>query len=101
IPEILMVAWLAFVAFGLLKDHAAAWVLFGALYFGGLRAGELLVQPAPPDRAAGWTVIVLVLLAAAALVAGRRQRPEAAAAEVLGPEPVVPLPPNVRQEPVE
>jgi membrane protease YdiL (CAAX protease family) len=94
IPEILMAAWLAFVAFGLLKDHAAAWVFFGALYFGGLRAGELLVQPAPPDRAAGWTVIVLVLLAAAALVAGRRQRPEAAAAEVLVTKPVVPLPPK-------
>ncbi|HEV8611534.1 MAG TPA: CPBP family intramembrane glutamic endopeptidase [Thermoanaerobaculia bacterium] len=73
VPEVVMAAWLGFVAFGLLKDHAAAWVLFGAFYLGGNRAAELLGQPAPPDRAAGWSVVVLVVLAAAALVAGRRE----------------------------
>jgi hypothetical protein len=72
LPEIVMAAWLAFCVFGLLKDHAAAWVLFGALYFGGSRAVELLAQPAAPDRAAGWTVAVLVILASSALLAGRR-----------------------------
>jgi Type II CAAX prenyl endopeptidase Rce1-like len=73
LPEIVTAGWVGFVAFGLLKDHAAAWVLFGGLYFGGNRAAELLGQPAPPDRAAGWAVVVLVLLAAGILLAGRRQ----------------------------
>ena len=73
LPEIVMAGWLAFCVFGLLKDHAAAWVLFGALYFGGSRAVELLAQPATPDRAAGWTVAVLVILASVALLAGRRE----------------------------
>jgi hypothetical protein len=88
IPEVLMTAWLAFVAFGLLRDHAAAWVLFGALYFGGLRAAELLSQPAPQDRSAGWAVVVLVVLAAAALLAGHRARPVPVAVEALAPEPL-------------
>jgi hypothetical protein len=99
IPEILLAAWFAFVAFGLLKDHAAAWVFFGALYFGGLRAGELLVQPAQQDRAAGWTVALLVLIAAAVLVAGRRQRPEPLLAAGPVPEPIVPPPPAEVPEP--
>jgi len=73
LPELVMAAWLAFCVFGLLKDDAAAWVLFGALYFGGSRAIELLAQPATPDRAAGWTVAVLVILASVALLAGRRE----------------------------
>ena len=94
IPEILIAGWLAFAAFWLLRDHAAAWVLFGALFFGGLRAAELLSQPAAADRTAGWTVVVLVLLAAIALVAGRRQSSDAWAAAPAIPEPVpVPGPP--------
>jgi hypothetical protein len=92
IPEILIAAWLAFCAFGLLRDHAAAWVLFGAFFFGGLRAVELLSHPAPPDRAAGWTVIVLVLLAAAALLAGRRPRVDTGSA-IPEPVPVAAAPP--------
>jgi hypothetical protein len=92
IPEILIAAWLAFSAFGLLRDHAAAWVLFGAFFFGGLRAVELLSQPAPPDRAAGWTVVILVLLAAAALLAGRRRRVDAGS-EIPEPVPVAAAPP--------
>jgi hypothetical protein len=93
-----MAAWLAFCVFGLLKDHAAAWVLFGALYFGGFRAVELLVQPAAPDRVAGWTVAVLVILASAALLAGRRERVAAAPETVLS-EPTAPLPSSLAEEP--
>ncbi|HEY6066915.1 MAG TPA: lysostaphin resistance A-like protein [Thermoanaerobaculia bacterium] len=88
LPEVLTAAWLAFVAFGLLKDHAAAWVLFGALSLGGNRAAELLGQPAPPDRVAGWTVVVVVALAAGALLAGRRE-PRSLPGEV----PAAELPP--------
>jgi hypothetical protein len=99
VPDVLMAAWLGFVAFGLLKDHAAAWVLFGGLYFGGLRAAELLSQPAPPDRAAGWAVVVLVVLAAGALVAGRRSPLESAALAVPIREPLDSLPPAATKEP--
>ncbi|PYQ36282.1 MAG: hypothetical protein DMF55_05430 [Acidobacteria bacterium] len=74
LPEVAIAAWLAFCVFGLLKDHAAAWVLFGALFFGGSRAIELLAQPATADRAAGWTVVALVVLASAVLLAGKRER---------------------------
>ena len=94
VPEVLMAAWLGFVAFGLLRDHAAAWVLFGALFFGGLEAAELLSQPAPPDQASGWAVVALVALAATALVAGRRERAESEPLAAPVPEPV-PLPPVV------
>jgi hypothetical protein len=94
IPEILMAAWLGFAAFGLLKDHAAAWVLFGALFLGGLQAAELLSQPAAPDQASGWAVLVLVALAATALIAGRRERTESEPLPASVPEPV-PLPPVV------
>ncbi|HZI66459.1 MAG TPA: CPBP family intramembrane glutamic endopeptidase, partial [Thermoanaerobaculia bacterium] len=92
LPEVVVAGWLAFCAFGLLKDHAAAWVLFGALYFGGMRAAELLSQPAPPDRAAGWTVLVLCALAAAALLAGRRDRASDERAGLADFEPAAPLP---------
>jgi membrane protease YdiL (CAAX protease family) len=94
LPEVVTAAWLGFVAFGLLKDHAAAWVLFGALYFGGNRAAELLGQPAPPDRAAGWAVLVLVLFATAVLLAGRRERAGPARSEAIVGEPA-PLPPAI------
>ena len=93
LPEVVVAAWLAFCAFGLLRDHVAAWVLFGALYFGGARAVELLSQPAPPDRAAGWTVLVLCALAALALLAGRRtSEPAGRAGPAPDLEPAPPLP---------
>ena len=94
LPEILLVGWLAFCAFGLLKDHVAAWVLFGVLYFGGMRAAELLSQPAPPDRSAGWTVVVLCVLAAAALLIGRREDGTLAPPEI-EPPPPLPAPSDV------
>jgi MFS family permease len=94
LPEALMAAWLAFCVFGLLKDHAAAWVLFGAIYFGGMRAAELLGQSAAQDRAAGWSVVVLVVLAAVALLAGRRQAPASMTPAVVPWEPAVPEPPG-------
>ncbi len=97
-PEVLTAAWLAFVAFGLLKDHAAAWVFFGALHFGSLRAAELLAQPAAADRSAGWTVVLLVALGAVALVAGRRERMAAAPPQGVTLEPA-PLPPGPAIEP--
>lgn len=100
LPEVLMAGWLAFCVFGLLKDHAAAWVMFGALYFGGMRAAELLSQPAAQDRAAGWSVVVLVILAAAALLAGRREPAESSGVPVLVPvEPAPPPPPRPLEEP--
>ena len=93
LPEVLMAGWLAFCVFGLLKDHAAAWVLFGALYFGGMRAAELLSQPAAQDRAAGWSVVVLVVLAAAALLAGRRHPGASGVPVLVATEPALPPPP--------
>jgi hypothetical protein len=99
LPEVLMAGWLAFCVFGLLKDHAAAWVLFGALYFGGMRAGELLSQPAAQDRAAGWSVVVLVVLAAAALLAGRRERGASDVPVLVPIEPQPAPPPRAVEEP--
>ena len=72
VPPLLMLASLTAAAFWLLKDHVAAWVLFGVLTFGGRAAAALLVQPARADRFSGWMGLLLVLLAAAALLAGRR-----------------------------
>ncbi len=71
-PPLLTLAYLAAVGFWLLKDHVAAWVLFGALTFGGRGAAALLVQPARVDQVSGWIGLLLVLLAAVALLAGRR-----------------------------
>jgi hypothetical protein len=87
LPDVLLVAWVAFCAFGLLRDHAAAWAIFGALAFGGMRAAELLAQPAPPDRFAGWTVAVLCVLAATALLAGRREEARTVPSPLAEPEP--------------
>ncbi len=100
LPEVLTAGWLAFCVFGLLKDHAAAWILFGALFFGGNRAVELLSQPAAQDRAAGWSVVILVILGAVALLAGRREPRDAEMAVVIpSPEPALPPPPAALEEP--
>ena len=74
VPNLLFTAWLGLCVFALLRDHVAAWVLFGVFCFGGRGVVELLGQSAPADRAAGGLAAVLVALAAVALLAGRRER---------------------------
>ena len=71
----LTACWLAVAAFALLRDHAAAWVFFGALAFGGAAASRLLAQPAAPDRAAGFVGLALVAAAALLLVGTRPRQP--------------------------
>ncbi len=85
VPPLLMLAALAAAAFWLLKDHVAAWVLFGVLTFGGRAAAALLAQPARADRLSGWMGLLLVLLAAAALLTGRRSN--APAEPIAAPPP--------------
>ena len=81
---LLFAGWAAVCAFGLLRDHAAAWVLFGVLAFGGRGAIDLLAQPASSDRAAGALAAALLVAALAALFAGRRVEP---APVTVGPDP--------------
>jgi hypothetical protein len=81
-PAVLMAIWLSVAAFALLRDHAAAWVLFGLLAFGGRDTIELLAQPASWDRASGRFAVVLLALSGVALLAGRRT---SAAASPPGP----------------
>ncbi len=73
VPAVLTAAWLGVCAFAFLRDHAAAWALFGLSAFGGREALGLLVQPAAADRAAGGWAVALLCLAGAALLAGRRE----------------------------
>ena len=65
--------WIAVCAFGLLRDHAAAWALFGVFTFGG-RGVMSCSRSRPTDRAAGLWALVGLAVAAAALLAGRRER---------------------------
>ena len=71
---LLAAGWIAVCAFGLLRDHAGAWVLFGLFRFGGGAAGDLLAQSARADRSAGTWALVLLAAAAVAVFAGRRRR---------------------------
>jgi len=73
VPSILLASWMALCAFVLLRDHVAAWVLFGLFTFGGRGALELLAQPAASDRAAGALTAVLLVVAGLALLAGGRR----------------------------
>jgi hypothetical protein len=77
--SVLAAGAVAFCAFGLLRDHPAAWVLFGLVTFGGRGAIDLLGQPAAADQAAGALAVLLLLLFGVAVLAGRRE-PAAAAA---------------------
>jgi hypothetical protein len=76
-------AAVAAIAVGLLKDHVAAWILFGAFHYGGRAAAALLAQPAAADRIAGALGLALVLAAAVVVLAGRR----AASSEAPAPAP--------------
>jgi len=92
LPSILAAAWLAASAFLLLRDHAAAWVLFGLIALGGRGAVELLAQPAPPDRAAGGFALLLLAAVGIALLAGRRDRDLEEPAFQIPPPPLPELP---------
>jgi hypothetical protein len=78
VPDLLTVAWLAIAAFALLRDHVAAWVLFGVFVSGGSAVAGLLGQPAPADQAAGWMSLAALVIAAAGLLAGGRREPAVA-----------------------
>jgi len=71
-PALLTTAWLAAAAFFLLRDHVGAWLLFGALAYGGRAVADLLAQPAPSDQMAGWQALILIVFAAVLLLFGRR-----------------------------
>jgi len=91
-------AWAGVCAFLLLRDHAAAWALFGILAFGGRVALELLGQPAAADRTAGAVAVLLLAAVALALLAGRRpEAPPPGASRTDGfsvPEPATALEPG-------
>ncbi|MGH9363829.1 MAG: hypothetical protein ACRD1B_00995 [Thermoanaerobaculia bacterium] len=74
LPALVTIGWLALSAFLLLRDHVAAWVLFGVVAYGGPAVAELVAQGSPEDRAAGWGALLLILLAAVLLLSGRRRR---------------------------
>ncbi len=76
LPAMVRTTWLALSAFLLLRDHVAAWALFGAFAYGGPAVASLLAHPAPADRAAGWGAVSLIVLAVIALLAGRRRDAE-------------------------
>ncbi len=80
LPDAAALAWLGFCALFLLADHAAAWVLFGSLAFGGPLVADLLSQGAVQDHAAGWGALALIGAAVVALLAGRRESRAAAQA---------------------
>ena len=72
LPALFAAAWIAVCAFALLRDHAAAWAIFGLLAFGAREAIGLLAQPAAADRAAGAWSLLLLALAGIALLGGPR-----------------------------
>jgi hypothetical protein len=83
LPALAVAGWMAFCAFRLLSDSPAAWLLFGALAFGGASAADLLSQPAAADKALGWAS--LVLLALGVLLLLRRERRPAVASAAAEP----------------
>jgi Type II CAAX prenyl endopeptidase Rce1-like len=74
LPTVFGAVWLAAAAALLLRDHAAAWVLFGLFSLGLRDATDLAAQPATADRASGGVAVLLLAGAAVALLAGRRDR---------------------------
>jgi hypothetical protein len=70
-----ILAWMAVCAFLLLRDHVAAWVVFGAAAFGAPAAVRLLSQPARPDVLAGAAGLLLLGAAAIALIGTGAREP--------------------------
>src|SRR5262249_52365314 len=64
LPTLLAAAWLAASAALLLRDHAAAWLIFGILSLGLRDAMDLAGQPAAANRVSG-AIAVLLLVGAA------------------------------------
>ena len=85
LSSLLGAAWIAVCAFGLLRDHAAAWALFGLFYFGGRTAVDLLSQPASADVAQGGLALALLVLFGLALLAGKRDRAPTSASALTTP----------------
>ena len=73
--SLVLLVWFGLSAFVLLRDHVAAWVLYGAAAFGLPAAARMLSEPAPPDRLAGALGLLLVAAAVAALIGTRRREP--------------------------
>jgi membrane protease YdiL (CAAX protease family) len=86
LSAVLAAAWIAVCAFALLRDHAAAWALFGLFALGGRTAVDLLAQPASADVAQGGLALILLVLFGLALLAGRRDASPPAVAR----EPTIP-----------
>ena len=89
VSGLLTAAWVLMAAFFLLRDHAAAWVFFGAFASGVPAALRLLSEPATADRIAGASALVLLAVALAALLGGTTRRP---AVEPAAPAATEPLP---------
>ncbi len=84
-----ILAWMSVCAFLLLRDHIAAWVLFGAAAFGAPAAVRLLSQPARPDVLAGTAGLLLLGAAAVALIGTGAREPSV---EVLPPPAATEVP---------
>ncbi len=97
VPSVVTAAWLGLCAFVLLRDHAAAWVLFGLFAFGGRGALALLSQPAAADRAAGALAVALLIVAGIALLAGHRDPGPEAPLAVPVPALVLDGPPSAAE----
>lgn len=76
LPSVLAACWLTIAGLLLLRDHAAAWLLFGVFAYGGPAVAGLLSQSAPEDRIAGWEGLLLLIVGVAAVLAGRRGKAE-------------------------
>jgi predicted cation transporter len=88
VSGVLTAAWLLVAAFVLLRDHAAAWVFFGAFASGVPAALRLLGEPASADRIAGVSALVLLAVALAALLGGTTRRPAVEPSAPAAPEPL-------------
>ncbi len=88
VSGVLTAAWLLTAAFFLLRDHAAAWVFFGAFASGVPAALRLLSEPATADRIAGASALVLLAVALAALLGGSTRRPALEPSAPAAPEPL-------------